>query len=315
MTGYVARRLIALLPILFLMTLVIFVVLRMTPGDPARAMVGQEADAAAYEQARRELGLDQPLPLQYVDWVLDAVRGDLGVSHRSNQPVTSLIGDRLPVTFQLTVMSLFLAVLISLPLGTIAGAKRNSAIDRMASAFAACGIAIPGFWLGLLLLTFFATNLGWFPAFGYTSLADNPLRSLQSLTLPAIAVALPPGAILTRMVRSSVVEVISQDYVRTARAKGLADYTVVVRHVLRNSLIPVATILGLVVGSMLSGAIIIEVVFALPGLGRLAVDSILFRELAVVQGIVMLIAVFTVSINLLVDLSYGLLDPRVRLGE
>lgn len=296
------------------MTLVIFVVLRMTPGDPARAMVGQDADPAAYEQARRQLGLDKPLPVQYFDWALGALQGDLGVSHRSNETVTGLIRDRLPVTVQLTLMALVLALVISLPLGTLAGANRNSAIDRIASGFAACGIAIPGFWLGLLLLALFASNLGWFPAFGYTPFRESPLESLRSLTLPAIAVALPPGAILTRMVRSSIVDVAGQDYVRTARAKGLTSSHVVLRHVLRNALIPVVTLLGLVIGSMLSGAIIIEVVFALPGLGRLAVDSILFRELDVVQGIVIFIAVLTVTINLLVDLSYGVLDPRVRLA-
>ncbi|MCC7366557.1 MAG: ABC transporter permease [Dehalococcoidia bacterium] len=313
MGAYIIRRLLAVVPILFFMSVTIFLVLRIVPGDPARAMVGLEADPQAYEQARDLLGLDKPLYQQYLDWLGDALRGDLGRSYRSNESVTNLITDRVPLTFQLTLMAAALAIAIAFPLGVLAGANRNSLLDRLASVFAASGIAIPGFWLALILLTVFSVKLHWFQSFGFVPFSEDPVESVRSLVLPAVSLALPASAILTRMVRSSVVDAMNNDYVRTARAKGLKESTVVVRHVVRNSLIPVLTVLGIVVGQLLSGSIIIEVVFALPGLGRLAVDSILFRELVVVQGVVLLVATVTVFINLAVDLGYGLIDPRVKL--
>ncbi|MFN0145176.1 MAG: ABC transporter permease [Dehalococcoidia bacterium] len=313
MGAYIVRRLLAVVPILFFMSITIFLVLRIVPGDPARAMVGLEADPQAYEQARDLLGLDKPLYRQYLDWLGNAVRGDLGRSYRSNESVSNLITDRMPLTFQLTLMAATLAIAIALPLGVLAGANRNSLLDRLASVFAASGIAIPGFWLALILLTVFSVKLHWFQSFGFVPLGEKPIDSVRSLVLPAVSLALPASAILTRMVRSSVVDAMNNDYVRTARAKGLKESTVVIRHVVRNSLIPVLTVLGIVVGQLLSGSIIIEVVFALPGLGRLAVDSILFRELVVVQGVVLLVATVTVFINLAVDLGYGLIDPRVKL--
>lgn len=312
MTAYILRRVLSIIPVLFFMSLTIFIVLRVVPGDPARAMVGMEADPSAYEKARELLGLDEPLVQQYWDWLKEAGTGDMGRSYRTNEQVTKLIGDRLPLTLQLTIMAALLALLVAVPLGILAGSHRNSLIDRAASVFAASGIAIPGFWLALILLTVFSVKLGWFQSFGFVPLREDPLQSIRSLVLPAVALAMPASAILTRMIRSSIVDAMSNDYVRTARAKGLTERTVVLGHVVRNSLIPVLTILGVVLGQLLSGSIIIEVVFALPGLGRLAVDSILFREMVVVQGVVLLVATITVTINLAVDLSYGLVDPRVK---
>lgn len=312
MLAYVIRRLLSIIPVLFIMSIVIFLVLRIVPGDPARAMVGLEADPTAYQRARDLLGLDKPLYRQYLDWLGNAGRGDLGRSYRSNESVSNLIKQRLPLTFQLTLMAAILALAVALPLGVLAGSHRNSFTDRGASIFAASGIAIPGFWLALILLTFFSVKLHWFQSFGFVPFREDPVESIRSLALPAVALAMPTAAILTRMVRSSVVESMSNDYVRTARAKGLKEQTVILRHVLRNSLIPVLTVLGVVLGQLLSGSIIIEVVFALPGLGRLAVDAILFRELVVVQGVVLLVATSTVFINLAVDISYGIVDPRIK---
>ncbi len=312
MGAYIVRRLVSVVPVLFFMSVMIFLVLRIVPGDPARAMVGLEADPSAYTHARELLGLDKPLYRQYLDWLGDALHGDLGRSYRSNEDVRKMITDRLPLTVQLTIMAAIIAIVVAGPLGVVAGSHRNSWIDRGASIFATSGIAVPGFWLALILLTAFSVKLRWFQSFGFVPFFDDPAQSLRSLTLPAVALAMPASAILTRMIRSSVVEAMGNDYVRTARAKGLAESTVVFRHVLRNSMIPVLTVFGIVLGQLLSGSIIIEVVFALPGIGRLAVDAILFRELVVVQGVVLLAATVTVLINLAVDVGYGLLDPRVK---
>lgn len=312
MGPYILRRLLSVVPVLFFMSLTIFLVLRIVPGDPARAMVGLEADPTAYQHARQLLGVDKPLYRQYLDWLGDAAHGNLGRSYRSNEQVSTMIKDRLPLTFQLTLIAATLAIVVALPLGIMAGAHRNSWLDRFATIFAASGIAIPGFWLALLLLTFFSVKLGWFQSFGFVPFRDDPVESMRSLTLPAIALAMPACAILTRMARSSVVDAMSNDYVRTARAKGLSESSVVFHHVVRNSMIPVITVLGIVLGQLLSGSIIVEVVFALPGIGRLAVDAILFRELVVVQGVVLLAATITVLINVAVDVGYGLLDPRVK---
>lgn len=312
MGQYVLRRFLALIPVLLFMSVLVFTVMWVLPGDPARAMVGLEADPAAYERARDLLGLDRPLHKQYFAWLTSAIQGDLGTSYRSNRSVATLIADRVPVTLQLTMIAAVIVLLVALPVGTLAGANRNSTLDRLTTVLAASGVAIPSFWLGLLLITVFSLKLGWFPAFGYVSMTDDPVASVRSLVLPALALAMPSAAAVTRMVRSNIVEAMNQDYVRTARAKGLRERVVVVRHALRNSLIPVLTLFGLLLGQMLSGSIVIEVVFGLPGLGRLAVDSILFRELVVVQAIVLLVATVTVILNLVVDLGYALLDPRIR---
>ena len=314
MFTYLARRALTLLPILLLMSIMVFGLVRMIPGDPIDVMYGGEGmDEMRRAALSRELGLDQPIVVQYGRWLLRAIGGDLGNSYRASMPVMQLIGQRLPATLWLSFSAMVLSLIIALPLGLLAAVKRNSAADMGATAFAILGISMPNFWSGILLVLIFSIWLGWLPSIGYVSPFEDLGRSLRHLILPAFTLGWALAGVTTRLARSSLLEELGKDYVRTARSKGLAERAVLLRHTLRNALIPTVTMIGLQMGFLIGGTVVVETVFAWPGVGLLVVDSIFARDYPVVQGVVLVIAVLVVLINLLVDVTYTVLDPRIRL--
>jgi peptide/nickel transport system permease protein len=313
--AYLARRVLTLLPILLLMSIIVFALIRMIPGDPIDVMYGGEGmDEARRAALSREMGLDQPIVIQYGRWLLRAVTGDLGNSYRAGMPVMQLIGQRLPATLWLSLSAMFLSLLVALPLGLLAAVKRNSGADMGATAFAILGISMPNFWSGILLVLIFSIWLGWLPSIGYVSPLDDLWLSIRHLILPAITLGWALAGVTTRLARSSLLEELGKDYVRTARGKGLSERAVLLRHTLRNALIPTVTMIGLQMGFLIGGTVVVETVFAWPGIGLLVVDSIFARDYPVVQGVVLVIAVLVVLINLLVDVTYTVLDPRIRLS-
>jgi len=302
---YVQRRLILAVPTILLTSIVVFLMLFLIPGDPAAIYIGDNTSTPErLAEIRHQMGLDKPLYVQYVDFVWHALHGDLGRSLQTNQPVTSEIMSRLPNTIELAVAAMVIGTIFGLTLGLISGLKQNSIIDTLSMIVALFGISIPVFWLALLLIMLFAVRLQWFPA------TSQP--GLRGLVLPAVSLALLSAATLARIVRGSILEVLRQEYLTTARAKGISYAAVVFRHALPNAIIPVITVMGLQFGSLLSGAVITETVFARPGLGKLVVDSIQNKDLPVVQGVILVLAVIYILMNLLVDLSYALVDPRIR---
>lgn len=312
MWTYIARRVLTTIPVLILISLITFFAIRLLPGDPARNVLGPEAAPSAVEALREDLGWNKNIFTQYGEWVANAVQGDLGKSIRSGQPITELISERIPLTIELGILASLIALLIAFPLGVLAGSHPNTPLDYFSTLFAVLGAAMPNFWLAMMLILFFSIELGWLPALGWTSFPDDPVQNLRSLLLPAIAIGVAQAAVLARQTRASMVEVLQQDYIRTAKAKGLRERTVILRHGLRNALIPIVTVLGLQLSQIISGAIIIETVFALPGIGKLVIDSILFRELVTIQALALLIAVSVAIANLAVDVTYAFLDPRIR---
>jgi len=312
MQAYFIRRLYTFLATLFIASIIIFAVLNIIPGDPAQLILGIEASPEAVQALRERLGLNRPLVVQYLDWLKGVFTGDFGRSIHYDVPISSLIASRLFVTAPLALLAIIFTIAISIPLGIYAAAHHRSLGDYGSIVFSQLGIAVPSFWAGILFIILFAVHLGWFPAGGFTSWAENPLAALRSLLLPALALGIVQAGILTRMTRSSMLEVLREDYVRTARSKGLVERTVVYKHALKNALVSIITILGLQVCTLLAGSIIIENVFYLPGLGRLLLLAINQRDLPVVQGIVLFIVAMIVLINFLVDILYGYLDPRIR---
>jgi peptide/nickel transport system permease protein len=305
MGTYLAQRAVWGLVVLFGVSIVVFVIVRVIPGDPVRLMYPEGMTEATLQQARVELGLDQPLYVQYFVFIRQALQGNLGDSYRYQRPVLDLVRERLPATAELSLAAVVLALVLGVPLGIIAAVKRNSPLDNLVMLLAILGQSMPTFWLGIVLIVVFAVTLHWFPTSG--------MQGLNYIVLPALALSGFMIALTARVVRSSMLDVLSQDYLRTARAKGLGEVTVVVRHGLRNALIPVVTILSLQVGTLLGGAVITETVFAWPGIGLLAVTAISQRDYNIVQAVVLLSTVVFVGINLLVDIAYTWLDPRVRL--
>jgi peptide/nickel transport system permease protein len=312
MRRYVARRLLAFLATLFVVSVLIFVVIRVLPGDPALIIMGTEGSPEAAAALRRAMGLDRPWPIQYGDWVRRALQGDLGRSIQYDVPVGGLILSRLRVTLPLTVLAALFMVAAALPLGMYAATHHRRLGDYVAMIASQLGIAIPSFWAGLLLILLFAVKLGWVQAGGFAGWEAGVGAAVRSLTLPALALGLIQAAILTRTTRSAVLEVLYAEHVRTARAKGLAERVVTWKHVFRNAVIPVVTIAGLQLGQLMAGSIVLENVFYLPGLGRLALGAISARDLPVVQGVVLFVAATIVTLNFTVDLLYGWLDPRIR---
>ena len=310
----IVRRLIAMVPVLLLVTAGVFSLIHLTPGDPIDAMMQESQDAQAKEALRRELGLDRPIYVQYAAWLGRVLRGDFGRSIRNNEPVIENVGKRIWPSVQLTLFAMLISLSVAFPVGILSATHRNSPIDGFGTMFALFGICMPNFLLALLLIYFFGVHLRWLPISGYVNPFEEPLNGIRSLTLPAITLGLALAAVVTRTLRSSLIETLSEDYVRTARAKGLAEKLVVRRHALKNGLIPVVTILGLQFGTLIGGAVITEYVFALPGVGRLVVDAIFARDYPLVQGVILLIAIGFVLSNLMVDLVYGWLDPRIRYG-
>ena len=313
MTAYLLKKTAALVLLLFLVSLVVFAVLFVLPGDPAQIILGMNASPESLAALRIRLGLDQPFLVQYTDWIGSLISGTGGHSITYDVPVLSLVASRLAVTGPLALMAMIIAVVLSLPLGIFAARHHNRPGDAVVMTATQAGLAIPEFWLGILLMLLFSVHWGLFSAGGFPGWRESAWGSLRALFLPALALGLIRTAILTRLTRSSMLEVLGEDYVRTARAKGLKEHTVVYVHALKNALIPVLTIFGLQIGQLLAGAIIIENVFTLPGLGRLVYQAIGQRDLPVVREVVVFMAATVVIVNFLVDLSYAAVDPRIRL--
>ena len=314
MGRYILRRLVLMVPVAFLVTIIVFTLIRLSPGDPLVIYAGEERDEAVLAQLRTEYGLDKSMPEQYVSWLTHALRGDLGRSLRTRQPVLEALLERFPATLQLGFAALFLSVTIALVVGTLSAVYRNSPLDLIATGVTLAGVSLPNFFLGLILILLFSLAVRIFPPGGYTALFADPADNLRHLVLPAITLATASLAVNLRQVRSSLLDVLSQEYIRTARAKGLRERVTVVRHAFKNALIPVVTVMGLQVGAILEGAIITEQIFFWPGIGKLAVDSIGGRDYPVVQGFVLLSAVSFMFATLVVDVLYGVLDPRISYG-
>ena len=298
---------------LFLITVIVFAGVRMIPGDPARVMAGTEADAAGLEEIRQKYGLRDPLPVQYAKWLGLALRGDLGESIRTRDSVLRLVGQKLPITLQLAAYSLLVALVIAVPVGVLAAVRRNTAWDYIASSVSLCGLSIPNFWLGIMLILLLSVRLHWLPASGFVPFLEDPWANLQRLLMPAVVLGTALAAVLMRQTRNSMIEVLSTDYIRTAYAKGLRTAVVVFRHAIRNGLIPVITIFGLQLGALIGGAVVTEQIFVVPGFGRLILEAVFTRDYPVVQGVVLITASAYVLANLLVDVSYSLLNPRIRI--
>lgn len=307
-----AKRLVALLVTLLVASLAVFIVMEVLPGDPAAVMLGVNAREDTLAALRSQLGLDQPAWLRYWRWVTGLLTGDLGRSHTYDVPVATLIADRLSISLPLALGGMALSAAIAVPLGVIAAAQRNRAADLGVSIFAQLGLAVPNFWFAILLVLLFSVMLGWLPAGGFAGWEAGPVAAVRSLLMPVLALALPQAAILTRVTRSSVLEVLGEDYLRTARAKGLSRRAALWRHALANALIPVVTIMGMQFSFLLAGTVIIENVFYLPGLGRLLFQAIAQRDLIVVRDVIVLLAGAVVLVNFLVDMLYVFLDPRLR---
>ncbi len=311
MLAYLIRRLLFALVVIAGVATISFALLHLIPGSPVDAILGTESNPEARAALERQLGLDRPVAVQYVSWWGNLLRGDLGESVMTNQSVAQLIWQRLPVTIPLAVFSMTIALLIAIPAGILSAIRRNTWIDGVVSVVAFAGLSIPGFWLGTLLILGFSVHWQIFPPGGYVSVFQDPIDGLRHLILPAIALGTTFAAVLTRMIRSSMLEVLGADYIRTARAKGQTEQRVLVGHALRNALIPAVTIIGVQVGALLSGALIIEQIFSLPGIGRLTVQAVLDRDIPLLQGCIITIALIFVVVNLLTDLLYVYLDPRI----
>jgi peptide/nickel transport system permease protein len=308
----VLRRLLATIPVLVLVTAGVFALIHLTPGDPIDVMMAESVDDSVKANLRRELGLDRPLYIQYAAWMGRLLRGDLGRSIRNGEPVIENVSRRIRPSLQLAALAMAVSLVLATPLGILSAARRNTSVDRVGTTFALFGICMPNFLLALLLIFVFGVKLRWLPISGYSDPLEDGLHGLRSLVLPALTLGLALAAVVTRTLRSSMLETLSEDYVRTARAKGLSEWSVVRGHALKNALIPVVTVLGLQLGTLIGGAVITEYVFALPGVGRLVVDAVFARDYPLVQGVVLLIAVGFILSNLAVDLLYGWIDPRIR---
>lgn len=312
MAIHVLRRLIQAVPVMLFASIFVFSILQMVPGDPANNLAGPDASDEDVEIIRERLGLDKPVPEQYLEWIGNALTGDLGDSFRSSRPVTELLKDALAPTLELTLVAFAVELIIGLVLGVMAGTRLRSAWDWGLSAFTIVGIAIPHFVLGLVLIYFVSFKLGWLPIGGRIPLTEDPVEGLRYLVLPALVLGLTGAAVLARFVRTSISQVMNQDYIRTARAKGLAGRAVVIRHALRNGLVPVVTVIALQFAALLTGSVVVENVFSRPGVGRLVVGAIQARDYPVVQGALLFLVFGFILINLMADIMYGVLDPRIR---
>ncbi len=312
MLKFLPRRLAQLVPTLFLVSVIIFLLQQLLPGDPATVMAGEENDPVVIEQIRQQYHLDQPLPVQYLYWARGVLSGDLGESMRIKKPVGELIVEKLPVTLQLATMAMGFALLIGIPAGIVSAVKKGSGWDIGANVFALWGLSTPNFWLGIMLIFLFSVKLGWLPASGFVSPFEDLGQSLASTVMPAFVLGNAIAAVLMRHMRSAMLQAMSADYVRTARAKGLLENVVVMKHALRNALTPVITLGALEFGTLLSGAVLTEQVFSIPGFGKLIVDAVFNRDYQVVQGVVLVTATVYILLNLLADIAYVLVNPRLR---
>ena len=312
MFAYVIRRLLATIPVMGVVAIFVFSLLYITPGDPAAVIAGDIATAEDIARIHHQLGLDEPFLWRFGGWLWGVLRGDLGISIFTNLPVAQLIGQRLEPTLALTTTALVVTVIFAIPLGVIAAWKVGTWIDRGVMIFAVIGFSLPAFVLAYLLILAFSIELDWLPVQGYVSIREGFAPFIEHLILPSIALGLIYGALIARITRASMLEVLSQDYIRTAQAKGLANETVLARHALKNAAVPIVTVIGIGIALLISGVIVTETVFAIPGIGRLTVDAILRRDYPIIQGVILLFSAAYVLVNLAVDISYTLLDPRVR---
>ncbi|MGK4332127.1 ABC transporter permease [Lonsdalea quercina] len=309
---YIGKRLLVAIPTLLIISILVFSLQKLLPGDPILAMAGEERDPAVLELLREKYRMNDPVVYQYFYWLGAVAQGDFGVSLRTNQPVLDLIGEKLPVTLQLAVMAMFFALIIGVPIGILAAVKQNTTLDYLANVVALSGLSIPNFWLGIMLILLVSVQLGWLPASGYESLFTDPLRSLQTTLMPAFVLGTALAATLMRHTRSAMLSVMKADYIRTARAKGLSNREVVLSHAFRNALSPIITLTALLFGELLAGAVLTEQIFTIPGFGKLIVDAVFNRDYAVVQGVVLCTAVGFIVMNLLADVAAMLLNPRMR---
>ena len=311
MLVYLVRRIITTIPTVLIAAIIAFALIRLAPGDPALAFVTPTATEVEIQEVRRQLGLDRPIPVQFVYWLGNVLRGDLGHSFFLGRDVVTAIAERLPATLQLTGLALLFALVVGILSGILAALNHNKLIDRLVLVITMVGVSVPVFWLGLLLMWFFAVQLRWFPTGGFVPLWVDFVGGLRSTALPAIALGTLHATLTARITRSSMLEYLRKDFVRTARSKGLGEGRITFKHVLKNAMIPVITILGVTLGALLSGAVIIETVFTYPGVGRLVVRAVQQRDYNLVQGVLLVVAGIYVLVNLLVDLSYGFFDPRI----
>ena len=312
MLRYILRRVLIAVPTLILVSVFVFTLQKLLPGDPVLAMAGEDRDPAVIEALREKYRLNDPIPMQYAYWLGDVLRGDLGMSLRTNMPVTELIAQKLPVTIQLAIMSMVWAVLIGIPMGIVSATRKGTWADYLANVVALSGLSIPNFWLGIMLILLVSVNLGWLPASGYESPWVDFSRSMQTMLMPSLVLGTGLAAALMRHTRSSMLGVLQSDYIRTARAKGLAERRVILRHAFRNAVLPVVTLSALLFGELLAGAVLTEQIFTIPGFGKLIVDAVFNRDYAVVQGVVLVTAVGFILMNLVADVLYVLLNPRMR---
>ncbi|MDE1993618.1 MAG: ABC transporter permease [Rhizobiaceae bacterium] len=312
MIQILTRRITHLIPLLMITSLVVFWVTNILPGDPTTSILGDYGTTQDREALRHQLGLDQPLLLRYGEWLLRTISGDLGQSITTHQSVLSMLLQRIPVTLELAVLAVALSIIVGVPMGILAALWRNSWVDTLLSAISLSGMAIPYFWVGLLLIMFLSVKLGWLPPSGYTPFFGDPLSNLRLMILPVLTTGIAEVALVMRQMRASMLQVLSQDFIRTARAKGAGEIRVVFGHALRNSIIPVATIIGLQFGTLIGGTVVVESIFSLPGLGRMIVEAISERDYPVIQGAFLMVVLGVIIVNLITDLSYSLIDRRVK---
>ncbi len=312
MLSFIARRLAIAIPTIVLVSVFVFFLQKLLPGDPALVLAGEERDPETLAFIREKYHLNEPILTQYFYWISAMLQGDFGISLRTNQPVLELIADKLPVTIQLAVMAMFIAMIIGIPAGIVSAVRKGTAVDYAANIVALSGLSIPNFWLGIMLIMLVSVNLGWLPASGYESPFVDPVRSLETMIMPAFVLGTALAATLMRHTRSAMLGILRADYVRTARAKGLRERVVVLKHAFRNALLPIVTLSALLFGELLAGAVLTEQIFTIPGFGKLIVDAVFTRDYAVVQGVVMCTAVGFILMNLIADVLYFFLNPRMR---
>jgi peptide/nickel transport system permease protein len=312
MYAFIAKRLLVAVPTLLIISIFVFSLQKLLPGDPILAMAGEERNPQVLEYLREKYRLNDPVAYQYVAWLGSALRGDLGISLRTNQPVLLLIAQKLPPTIQLAVMAMAFAILVGVPMGILAAIRKNTVFDYVASIVALSGLSIPNFWLGIMLILLVSVQLGWLPASGYESIFIDPVKSIKTMLMPSFVLGTALAATLMRHTRSAMIGVLSSDYIRTARAKGLPERAVVLEHSFRNALLPIITLGALLFGELLAGAVLTEQIFTIPGFGKLIVDAVFNRDYAVVQGVVLCTAVGFILMNLIADILYVLLNPRMR---
>ncbi len=312
MLSFLLRRIVIAIPTVILISIFVFGLQKLLPGDPILAMAGEERDPEVIEFLREKYRLNDPIPVQYLSWIKGVATGDLGISLRTNQPVTELIGQKLPVTIQLAIMALIFAMAIGIPAGILSAVKKGTVIDYVANVVALSGLSVPNFWLGIMLILLVAVNWQLLPASGYVPLSEDPILSIKTMLMPAFVLGTALAATLMRHTRSAMLGVLKSDYVRTARAKGLSERRVILKHAFRNALTPIVTLTALLFGELIAGAVLTEQIFTIPGFGKLVVDAVFNRDYAVVQGIVLVTALGFIVMNILADAAYFILNPRLR---